>query len=73
MQEVTVIEDDMFIYVGMHDSDMVITYDPDSTPVALLGKAMEHAIRADMDITHQWYDTDLARQVIHLTPRSRRG
>ena len=73
MTEVTVFEDDLFIYCATHDEDMVITYDPDSTPVALLAKAMEHAIRQDMDIDQQWFDTDLNRQVLYMKRRPRNG
>lgn len=73
MNEVTVLEDDLFIYAAVHDGEMVITYDPDSTPVAVLAKAMEHAIRLDMDIHHQWFDVDLNRQVLTMTQRTRHG
>lgn len=73
MSEVTVLEDDLFIYAALHDGDMVITYDPDSTPVAVLAKAMEHAIRLNLDIHQQWFDVDLNRQVLTMTPRSPRG
>ncbi len=73
MTQVNIFEDDLFIYCATHDDDMVITYDPDSTPVSQLAKAMEHAILMDMHIDHQWFDTDLNRQVLHMTRRVRHG
>lgn len=73
MTEITVLEDDLFVYAAFHDGDLIIAYDPDSTPVSVLARAMEHAVRGDLDIKQQWFDIDLNRQVLTFTPRSSRG